>query len=106
MPATQRPTRVTPSRIPSFGVILRLVSFTGNSPEKGRSKGGWRIDSRHPTVRPFSGFLRRFPVEVRTQTGGDPPIEQPGIAERQTAGGANHGRRDKQHRRVKSGAGN
>src|SRR5581483_9763933 len=66
MPARQRPRRATPTRIPSLGVIFMFDSFTGISGKIGDGRDGWRIDSPHTIVRPFSGSLRRFPVVVRS----------------------------------------
>src|SRR5260221_213039 len=67
MPAVQRPSRVTPTKIPSLGVIFMLVSFTGGSPVTGARACDWRIDSVHDIVRPFRtllSVLRRSPDQA------------------------------------------
>src|ERR1700681_6946 len=63
----QRPSSVTPTKIPSLGVIFRLVSFTGYLRAFARAGRDWRNDSPHDIVRPFSALLRNLSVEVRTK---------------------------------------
>src|SRR3954466_9678645 len=72
MPAAQRPSRVTPTKIPSLGVIFMLDSFTGGSPVTGARACDWRIDSRHVIVRPFRtllSVLRRSPDKGTSRRG-------------------------------------
>src|SRR5882672_8450989 len=47
----QRPNSVTPTKIPSLGVIVRLVSFTGASPRGLCARCDWRDESRYGRAR-------------------------------------------------------
>src|SRR6266545_3763807 len=53
----QRPNRVTPTKIPSLGVIVRLVSFTGHLRGGLHARCDWRNYSRHDIVKSFSTWL-------------------------------------------------
>src|SRR5712672_153985 len=103
----QRPNRVTPTKIPSLGVIVRLVSFTGASPGGLHARCDWRNYSRHDIVKSFSTWLpsllgRTTPVtKVAIVSGGGACREADQDAG--IGGAAATCRGYNQHRNVKSG---
>src|SRR3984893_3967525 len=91
----QRPSKVTPTKIPSLGVIVRLVSFTGASPGNcmqgaigGLSRATVEFDRFAPVTNPFrrstgggNAVIRRRPAwsERLIGTLGSRSHETPGL---------------------------
>src|SRR5260370_30246602 len=72
----QRPTNVTPTKMPSFGAIVRLFSFTGHLRGVVRRRN-WRNMSRHGIVNPLA-FCYEAGQPLRRSTKGRRHLGQPG----------------------------
>src|SRR5712664_2343866 len=103
----QRPSKVTPTKIPSLGVIVRLVSFTANLREELRAGCDWRNGLRHDIVKPFSAWLPSSLGRNTPATKGRRRLRRWGVprgrSRRWNRGAAVTCRGYNQHRNVKSG---
>src|SRR6266852_6026622 len=103
----QRPSKVTPTKIPSLGVIVRLVSFTANLREELRAGCDWRNGLRHDIVKPFSAWLPSSLGRNTPATKGRRRLRRWGCREADQGAGIGGAavtcRGYNQHRNVKSG---